>query len=141
MVAIINRRDIDLRPSVIEALKRQEARTGLSDGHIFLTHAGRPFSKAFMRKKFRHLLKLAGLRYRPPAQMRHTFATLHIAAKENISWVSKSLGHSSVEITLKRYNRFVPNLTREDGSAFEAIMEEKAKSGNEPSERYGDKNS
>ena len=73
--------------------------------------------------------------------MRHTFATLHIAAKENISWVSKSLGHSSVEITLKRYNRFVPNLTREDGSAFEAIMEEKAKSGNEPSERYGDKNS
>jgi hypothetical protein len=44
-----------------------------------------------------------------------------------------------VEITLKRYNRFVPNLTREDGSAFEAIMEEKAKSGNEASSRFGNK--
>ena len=54
--------------------------------------------------------------------MRHTFATLHIAAGENISWVSKMLGHSNVEITLKKYNRFVPNLTREDGSAFEKIM-------------------
>ena len=71
--------------------------------------------------------------------MKHTFATLHIAAKENISWVSKTLGHSSVEITLKRYNRFVPNLTRENGSAFETIMEEKAKSGNEASSRFGNK--
>ena len=38
--------------------------------------------------------------------------------------------------TLKRYNRFVPNLTREDGSAFEEIMEEKAKSGKKSSSRF-----
>jgi len=54
--------------------------------------------------------------------MRHTFATLHIAVGENISWVSKMLGHSSVEITLKKYNRFVPNLTRKDGSLFAKKM-------------------
>jgi len=118
-------RDIELRPTVIGALKRQESRTGLMDGHVFLTHANKPFSDAFMRKKFRHLMKLAGLKYRPPKQMRHTFATLHIAAGENISWVSKTLGHADVQTTLKKYNRFIPNLTREDGSAFETVMDSK----------------
>jgi integrase len=116
-------RDVDLRPPVVKAVKRQWDRTGLMDRYVFMTHANRPFSDAFLRKKFRHILKLAGLRYRSPKQLRHTFATLHIAAGENISWVSKMLGHASVEVTLKRYNRFVPNLTREDGSAFEKIMD------------------
>ncbi len=115
-------RDVDLRPAVIDALKRQEARTGLMDGYVFLTSARKPWSDAFMRKKFRHLLKLAGLKCRPPKQMRHTFATLHIAAGENISWVSRMLGHADVQITLRRYTRYVPNLTREDGSAFEKVF-------------------
>ena len=119
-----------LRPRVIEALRRQEARTGLTDKHVFMTHANKPFSDAFMRKRFRHILRLAGLEYRPPKQMRHTFATLHIAAKENISWVSKMLGHASVETTLKRYNRFVPNLTHDDGSLFEKLMDELGERGN-----------
>ena len=115
-------RDVDLRPAVIDALKRQEARTALMDGYVFLTSAHKPWTDAFMRKKFRHLLKLAGLKYRPPKQMRHTFATLHIASGENISWVSRMLGYADVQITLRRYTRYVPNLTREDGSAFERVF-------------------
>ena len=54
--------------------------------------------------------------------MRHTFATLNIGAGENITWVSKMLGHSDVVVTLKKYNRFVPNLTGRDGSAFEKVF-------------------
>jgi len=111
-------RDMDMLPPVVAALRRQEARTGLQDGYVFLTEEGKPFSDAFFRKKFRVLTRLASLKHRPPKQMRHTFATLAIAAGENISWVSRMLGHSSVEITLKRYNRFVPNLTRQDGSVL-----------------------
>ncbi|MBW1825105.1 MAG: tyrosine-type recombinase/integrase [Deltaproteobacteria bacterium] len=99
------------------------------DNFVFLTHANKPFTDAFLRKKVRYLLKMAGLKYRPPKQMRHTFATLHIAAGENITWVSKMLGHSSVEITLKKYNRFVKNLTHEDGSEFEKIMDSKPEKG------------
>lgn len=116
-------RDVDLRAEVLEALKRQKARTGLMDSYVFMTSANKPFSEAFMRKKFRHLLKLAKLRHRPPKHLRHTFATLHIAAGENITWVSNMLGHANSHITMKRYNRFIPNLTREDGSAFERVME------------------
>jgi hypothetical protein len=38
--------------------------------------------------------------------------------EENINWVARMLGHKSPVVTLKKYNRFVPNLTRTDGKAL-----------------------
>lgn len=116
-------REVDLREGVIVCLKRQGARSKLRGKYVWLNHKGRPLNATNGIDKFRHYLTLAGLQYRSPRQMRHTFATLHIGAGENISWVSKMMGHASVGVTLKKYNRFIPNLTREDGSAFERIME------------------
>jgi integrase len=49
----------------------------------------------------------SGLEYRPLYQMRHTFATLALAASADIYWVSKQLGHESIRTTLKHYARFV----------------------------------
>lgn len=83
---------------------------------VFLTEANKPFTDAFLRKKFAFLFRLAGLKQRSPKQFRHTFATQAISLGENITWVSHTLGHSSIEITAKRYNRYVQNLTRKDGS-------------------------
>ncbi len=37
---------------------------------------------------------------------------------ENINWVARMLGHQSPVVTLEKYNRYVPNLTREDGEAL-----------------------
>lgn len=115
-------RDVDLRPSVVDALKRQQGRTGLMNKYIFMNHRHNQWNATVFREQFKIRLRLAKLKLRPPKQMRHTFATLHIHAGESISWVSEMLGHTNVEITLKRYNRFIPNLTREDGSAFENMM-------------------
>lgn len=72
----------------------------------------------FRMKVWEPMLKRLGIRYRPPYQMRHTFATLAISMGENINWVARMLGHKSPVITLERYNRFVPNLTRLDGAAL-----------------------
>jgi len=33
------------------------------------------------------------------------------------------LGHSSTEMLFKVYSRFIPNLTRMDGSAFERLIQ------------------
>jgi integrase len=114
-------RDVDLRPEVIYALKRQEARTKLMDGHVWL-NGSRRWNQKELGQAWRHILRLAKLKHRPIRELRHTFATLHIAAGESITWVSKMLGHSSVEMTLRKYNRYVRNLTRDDGSAYEKIM-------------------
>lgn len=115
-------RVIRLRPAVVDALKRQRTKTGMIDKWVFLNHRQNQWNLTTFRDAFKYQLRLASLKVRPPKQMRHTFATLHIGSGESITWVSKMLGHASVEVTLKRYNRFVPNLTREDGSAFENVL-------------------
>lgn len=114
-------RTLTLRPKVIEAFKRQEKRSRLASEYIFPNpNTKKRYAAAVVFwRRFKHILTLAGLKYRSPNQLRHTFATLHIAAGENITWVSKMLGHTNVTTTLVRYNKFVPNLTRDDGSAFE----------------------
>lgn len=115
-------RDLPMRPDVIKALKRQMERTGLAGGYIFSFKGGNQIRRKLLIKKFKHQLRLAGLKTRTPSQMRHTFATLHIAAGESISWVSMMLGHANVKITLERYNKYIPDLTRDDGSAFEKAL-------------------
>ncbi len=57
-------------------------------------------------KVWEPLLKRLGIRYRPPYQMRHTFATLAISTGENINWVARMLGHKSPVITLETIQPF-----------------------------------
>ncbi len=66
-------------------------------------------------------IKAVGGPLPPLLQMRHTFATLAISVGENINWVARMLGHQSPVVTLEKYNRYVPNLTREDGKALLAV--------------------
>jgi integrase len=114
-------RTLQLRPDTIAAFKRQEKRSRLTSEYIFPNPITKQRYSAHSKlwTRFKTILTLAGLKYRSPNQLRHTFATLHIAAGENITWVSKMLGHSNITTTLERYNKFIPNLTRNDGSAFE----------------------
>ncbi len=48
----------------------------------------------------------SGLAPRPPYQMRHTYASLSLAAGADIYWVSKQMGHKDISVTLKHYARF-----------------------------------
>ena len=56
----------------------------------------------FRQKVWVPVLKRLGIRYRPPYQMRHTFATLAISVGENINWVARMLGHQRITTT-ERY--------------------------------------
>jgi|SRR2546430_8358122 len=55
-------------------------------------------------------------------QTRHTFASNALAAGESPTWVARMLGHATPEMLFKVYARFIPNLTRRDGSALAARM-------------------
>ncbi len=63
-----------------------------------------------------------GLKRRRPYQTRHTTATLWLAAGENPEWIAKQLGHSTTKMLFEVYSRYVPNLTRQDGSAFNSLI-------------------
>jgi integrase len=53
---------------------------------------------------------------------RHTAATLWLAAGENLEWITRQMGHSTTEMLFRIYSRYVPNLTRQHGSAFASLL-------------------
>lgn len=67
-------------------------------------------------------LERAGLQRRNPHQTRHTFATLLLAAGESPEWIANQMVHTTTTVLFRVYSRYVPNLTRRDGSAFAAFL-------------------
>ncbi|EBK2343823.1 site-specific integrase, partial [Salmonella enterica subsp. enterica serovar Enteritidis] len=67
-------------------------------------------------------LRLLGLKARNAYQTRHTAATLWLAAGEAPEWIARQMGHANTTMLFKVYSRYVPNMTRRDGSAFEALI-------------------
>ena len=54
-------------------------------------------------------------------EMRHTFATLALAAGAPIEWISKQMGHTSIRTTLKYYARFLPAADARAVAALDAF--------------------
>jgi integrase len=118
-----SQRDIQMSTPVYEALKRQEAATRNLSDYVFCNKQGNPIdNKNFTERVWRPLLKHLGFDVRRPYQMRHTAATLWLAAGENPEWIARQLGHTSTQMLFKVYSRFVPNMTRQDGAAIERLL-------------------
>lgn len=58
----------------------------------------------------------AGLKRRDVYTTRHTFVTHALASGEDPGWVAKMLGHTTLLTLMTRYQRYVPDLTRQDRS-------------------------
>ena len=118
-------RDIDMSKRVEAALRRQKEKTGGGE-LVFRTKRGKPLDNNNISKRVWYpTLKKAELTPRTPYQTRHTTATMWLASGENPEWVARQLGHANVEMLFKVYSRFIPNLTRQDGSAFEKFLDDK----------------
>ncbi|MDH6302517.1 integrase [Polynucleobacter sphagniphilus] len=115
-------RDIQMSQMVFDALLAQHKVTG-QGVYVFATSAGTPISHRNISKRVWYpLLRLLGLKKRVPYQTRHTFATLMLASGEAPEWIARQMGHTTTEMLFRVYSRFIPNLTRQDGSAFERLM-------------------
>lgn len=117
-----SQREIHMSQPVREALKRQFKHTG--DGEfVFATRNGTPFNhRNITQRVWYPTLKACGLRERVPYQTRHTAATLWLGAGENPEWIARQMGHTTTEMLFRVYSRYVPNLTRQDGSAFDLLL-------------------
>lgn len=115
-------RTIEMSQMVVDALVDQKRATGNMD-FIFCTRNGGPLSHNNVTKRVWYpLLRHLGLRKRRPYQTRHTAATLWLASGESPEWIARQMGHTTTEMLFRVYSRFVPNLTRQDGSAFERLL-------------------
>ena len=120
-------REIAMSEQVFDALKAQQVLTGHLGDYVFSSRNGMPIDLAnFVSRVWNPLLDHLALKRRRPYQMRHTAATLWLASGENPEWIARQLGHSTTEMLFRVYSRYVPNLTRRDGSAFESMLRENA---------------
>lgn len=118
-----SQREIQMSTPVFEALRHQHTRTSALSEYVFCNREGNPVdNKNFTERVWRPLLRHLGLPARRPYQMRHTAATLWLAAGESPEWIARQLGHSSTQMLFKVYSRYVPNLTRQDGSAIDRLL-------------------
>lgn len=115
-------RDVDMVPAVVAALLRQRERTRSRSEFAFCSRAGTPLRHGNVRKRiWLPLLKTLGLAPRRQYETRHTYATLMLAAGENPEYIRRQMGHRDTTMLFTVYSRFVPNVTRRDGSAFEVV--------------------
>lgn len=118
-----SQRDIQMSQVVHDALRRQHAATANLSEYVFCNREGKPLdNKNFHDRVWYPLLRHLGLPRRRAYQMRHTAATLWLASGEAPEWIARQLGHSSTEMLFRVYSRYVPNLTRRDGSAFDQLI-------------------
>lgn len=118
-------RDIQMSQPVYDALKQQFELTGNKCSLVFANTQGKPLSKHNVTTRVWYpTLDDLGLERRRPYQTRHTAATLWLASGESPEWIARQMGHANTEMLFRVYSRFVPNLTRNDGSAFERMLQQ-----------------
>jgi integrase len=118
-----SQRDIQMSQIVFDALASQREATGQLSTFVFCNREGKPLEhRNVTRRVWYPLLRHLDLKARRPYQCRHTAATLWLAAGEAPEWIARQLGHTTTEMLFRVYSRFVPNLTRRDGSAFERLI-------------------
>ncbi|WP_411688318.1 Arm DNA-binding domain-containing protein [Acinetobacter indicus] len=117
-------RTIQMSDRVYQAFLQQKSLNSGKSEFVFCNRDGGPLDYRLVNKRVWHpLLRYLGLKPRRAYQTRHTAATLWLAAGENPEWVARQLGHSTTEMLFRVYSRYIPNVTRRDGSAFEAMLE------------------
>lgn len=108
---------------VVDALKSQKEQSKPRQPFVFTNSKGLPLNyQVVSRSVWYPTLKRAGLKARNPYQTRHTYATLLLAVGESPEWIANQMGHTTTTMLFRVYSRYVPNLMRRDGTAFEALL-------------------
>jgi len=128
-----SRRTIALPAVARDALARQRTRQDAAraaagtawqdrDGLVFTDAIGRPRTARSITPALRSALARAAL---PPIRchdLRHTAATLQLAAGVPLAVISRTLGHSSLGITADTYAAVTPDLRREAADAMDRAL-------------------
>ena len=127
------RRVIDLPVLAVRALRERrrqqlEERLALGPawqddwGLVFTTEIGTPLDVPNVRRSFLRLLERAGLPRIRFHDLRHTAATLLLAAGEHPKVVQERLGHYSVAFTLDTYAHVLPSMQKAAAARIDAIL-------------------
>jgi integrase len=127
-----SRRTVDLPQRAVEALGSHRTRqleeklraTHYEDsGLVFATGKGTPLdAQNIVNRHFKPLLKRASLPDIRWHDLRHTYATLLLCRGTHPTYVQKSLGHASVQLTLDRYSHWMPSMGRNTAEGIDEAL-------------------
>lgn len=124
-----SRRIIKLQEWVLETLRDLQARTIQREGiswpdaePIFATPSGRSIHSDKLAKKFKAILRQAGLPIIRLYDLRHTSATLALAAGVPPKVVAEQLGHASAAFTLDVYSHLLPHMQEQAAMKVEQLL-------------------
>ena len=115
-------RTVYLLLPALDALKAQKEYTFLQGDEVFQNpHTRKRWTgdMALRTRQWKTLCKRAGVRYRPPGQMRHTFASMTLMVGEPPQWVAAQMGHTDWTFTARVYYRWIP---KDAGNAGEKVV-------------------
>jgi integrase len=96
---------------------------GYSDGDlVFAKENGEPYHPDRFGGRFENLVSASGLPRIRFHDLRHTHATLGLAAGIHPKVMSERLGHSSISITLDTYSHAVPALQKDAADRIAALV-------------------
>jgi integrase len=113
-------RTVDLTPDLLRELhrhvlrlKEEALRRGWGEPvWLFPNDANNPYDKWKAGDAFRRTLKRAGIPHFRLYDLRHTYASLLLAAGAPITYVSAQLGHANPSTTLRHYAKWIPSQGR-----------------------------
>ena len=111
--------------ALLRDLQRKASEHDLApDAHdlVFRTPAGQPMNADYLAKHFRSMLALAGLPRIRLYDLRHSAATIALAAGVSPKVVSEQLGHASTAFTLDTYSHVLPHMQDEAAAKLEALL-------------------
>jgi integrase len=97
------RRALHLDWPTVRLLRNLNAEGEPLSGHVFVDANADPLQPGWVSRRFTQLVTDAGLPRIRFHDLRHTSATLGLAAGESLKAVSKRLGHSDIAITANTY--------------------------------------
>lgn len=114
-----SKRTIDAGPGLMEILRTHKAKQNeirLKAGQnwqdnnlIFCRDDGSPIDPDnYYHWDHKAILKRAGLRHMPIHSLRHTFASILIAAGHSLKYIQKQMGHGSIKIMMNLYGHLMP---------------------------------
>ena len=126
-------RIVRLTPFAMDALLQQRQGAENPFPEVFFNHRKvEPFADdEFIRESLWYpAIKRAGLVRRNPYQTRHTYASWMLSGGVDPFWVSVQMGHKSLQMTLKRYARWIPSLNRDAAAKADAIWSQSSHGSN-----------
>src|SRR5262249_19494665 len=94
--------------AVLLSLRRLPVQAIDPEAYVFVWRDGKPWHPMAVLRTWKRVLRAAGVRYRAPEQLRHTFASTMLSRNAPLLYVQRQGGWRSAAVLLRVYARWMP---------------------------------